>query len=151
MIDTLRGEIIPKLEGEFVRGQAFGVIYMLESLKLRTSWSTAFLTEQLSALRELSLALQAIPGLPRNAPRPEISPEFPHDAGDMERLRDQGDEAVSALIIWLGAHKSSLAPAITDAADTAIKTYIHRQLKHELKVSARPMFAEISLGKEQEH
>ena len=149
MIDTLRREVIPKLEGEFVRGQAFGVIYMLESLKLRSSWSPAFLTEQLTALRELSLALQAVEGLPGEAPCPVIPAELPHDAGEMERLRDQGDEAVSSVIVWLGSHKKSLPSAVAMAVDEAVKAYIHRQLKYELKVSARPMFAEISLGKEQ--
>ena len=43
IVETLRVDIIPKLEGEFVRGQAFGIIYALKSLKLRTSWSPAFL------------------------------------------------------------------------------------------------------------
>ena len=47
MVATLRKEVIPRVEGDYARGQAFGVIYMLNSLKLRCSWSNAFLVEQL--------------------------------------------------------------------------------------------------------
>ena len=57
MEQTLRAEILPKLEGEFVRGQAYGIIFMLKSLKLRVAWSPGFLAEQLDALAELSAAL----------------------------------------------------------------------------------------------
>ena len=54
MVATLRKEVIPHIEGDFARGQAFGVIYMLNSLKLRASWSNEFLIEQLRALEEAS-------------------------------------------------------------------------------------------------
>ena len=33
MVATLRSEIIPHLDGEFARGQAFGVIYMLNNIR----------------------------------------------------------------------------------------------------------------------
>jgi hypothetical protein len=148
MVETLRLDIIPKLDGEFVRGQAYGVIYMLNSMKLRTSWSATFLCEQLNALTGLVGDLAAISGLPETAPRPDIPAPLPLDAKALEVLRDAGDEAVSALIVWLGEHGATLPDAALAAANQAIKAYIHRQLKHELQTSARPMFAEISLGKE---
>ena len=49
MIATLREEVIPHVEGEFARGQAFGLIYMLNSIRLRADWSPAFVGEQLAA------------------------------------------------------------------------------------------------------
>jgi hypothetical protein len=110
MVETLRREILPNLEGEFVRGQ------------------------------ELA---EATAELPAEAPHVLLPDELPHDAGQLEKLRDTGDAAVSALIGWLAAHEHP-------AGDAAVRAYIHRQLKHELKTSAKPMFAEISLGKEQE-
>jgi hypothetical protein len=140
MVETLRREILPNLEGEFVRGQAYGVIYALKSLQLRASWSPAFLLAPFGALRELA---EATAELPAEAPHVLLPDELPHDAGQLEKLRDTGDAAVSALIGWLAAHEHP-------AGDAAVRAYIHRQLKHELKTSAKPMFAEISLGKEQE-
>jgi len=148
MVETLRLDIIPKLEGEFVRGQAFGVIYMLNSLKLRTAWSAAFLGEQLSALSALAAELAAIGGLPAAAPCPVIPSTLPLDPKALEDLRNAGDAAVSALIIWLGEQGATLPDGVRAAANQALKTYIRRQLKHELQTSARPMFAEISLGRE---
>ena len=35
MVAMLRKEVIPHIEGDFARGQAYGVIYMLSSIKLR--------------------------------------------------------------------------------------------------------------------
>jgi len=61
MAATLKSEVIPHVEGDYARGQAFGVIYMLNSLKLRASWSNAFLVGQLRALEQASRALVASP------------------------------------------------------------------------------------------
>jgi hypothetical protein len=135
MIETLRRDVIPATEGEFVRGQAFGVIFLLENLKRRASWSRAFLGEQVAALTELRLALEAIDapaGLPRLSPIADAS----------EAARDTGDAEVAALIDWLAHTPCSAAAAVVD-------TYLTRQIRHELATSAKPMFAEISLGREQ--
>jgi hypothetical protein len=148
IIETLRIEILPKLDGEFVRGQAFGAIYALKSLKLRVSWSPEFLVEQLDALKACAEQLAAIENLPAVAPRPILPDNYPHTAQQLEQLRNDGDNAISALIVWLGTHKPDVSADAAAAANHAIKTYIHRQLRHELKTSAKPMFAEISLGKE---
>ena len=58
MIATLRKEVIPHIDGDFARGQAYGVIYMLSSIKLRAAWSNAFLSEQLRALEAASRRTQ---------------------------------------------------------------------------------------------
>ena len=149
LIATLRQEIIPQLDGEFVRGQAFGIIYMLEFLRLRGSWSAAFLEPQLQALDSLADSLANIPGLPANAPRPQPGQPYPTRPTAMEALRDAGDEQVSQLIDWLGSHGATLDKNVADATDNALRAYIRQQLRHEIQTSARPMFAEISLGKEE--
>jgi hypothetical protein len=146
LIETLRCEVLPKLEGEFVRGQTFGVIYMLNFLRLRASWSLGYLGPQIDALDELAVALAAIPGLPEAVQRPVIAPRAA-DATGLQAARDAGDAQVAALIDWLGT--AGLDEATERATDLAIKAYIRRQLRHELNTSARPMFAEISLGEEQ--
>jgi hypothetical protein len=119
MVATLRAEVIPATQGEYARGQAFGVIYMLESLKLRTDWSPAFLRERADALAALADAIE------------------PEDAAAARDIRERGDAAVCDLI------DRRTAP------HPAIDAYIHRQLRHEIATSARPMFAEMSLGKEE--
>lgn len=149
MIATLRREIIPHVEGDFARGQAFGVIYMLNSLRLRASWSNAFLSEQLRALedvsRELEIALVDLPGAP--APGVRAPVELP-SAADLEALRDQGDQQLCDLIDFLSERRSSLAPEALAPIDAAIARYVQAQLKWEISASAKPMFTEMSRGSE---
>jgi hypothetical protein len=132
--------VLPATEGELARGQIFGVIFVLKNLRLRAGWSTAFLGEQLAALEELRVALEQIDDLPAEAPRPAKLSET------TEQARDAGDAQVCALIDW---HAAQVAHgAKNPAVESAIDAYLRRQLRHELGTSAKPMFAEISLGKE---
>jgi hypothetical protein len=158
MIEALRHEIIPHTEGDYPRGQAYGVIFLLQSLKLRADWSPVFLQEQLEALDELQAALARIDGLPANAPRPGNTsgpgnaplpvPGSGASPKSMQVARDAGDQRVCDLIDWLQRPENSVSPAIAKATHSAIDTYLRRQLRHEIKTSAKPMFAALSLGRE---
>jgi hypothetical protein len=149
MIATLRGEIIPHVEGDFARGQAFGLIYMLNSIRLRAAWSNEFLLEQLHALGDASRDLEAVmadlPGAPALTVR---APSGLPTAGELESMRDQGAAGVCDLIDWLATHGAGAPAAAVARADDIIARYIHRQLKWELSTSAKPMFDEISRGSE---
>ena len=144
MIATLREEVIPHVEGEFARGQAFGLIYMLNSIRLRADWSPAFVGEQLAAQIELADRLAA---LDVDAALLPLSIET-GDVKAMELRRDDNDRRVCALLDWLEAQREQLDPLLAAAIDEALGDYMHRQLKWELKTSAKPMFAEISSGTE---
>ncbi len=146
MIEALRQNVLPATEGEHARGQIFGVIYMLKNLRLRAGWTPEFLGEQLDALEELRAALERIEGLPATAPRPAPLAQqaaTSRSTAEMARARDAGDAQVCELIDWQAAQ-----PAKNAAVDQAVDAYLRRQLRHELQTSARPMFAEISLGRE---
>lgn len=147
MTEALRQEVIPHVEGEFARGQVFGVIFVLNNLKLRAGWSPAFLGEQIAALGALAEALAAVPN------RPADMPAFTVDAEDRtnptEATRDRADGQVAALIDWLGQAETTLTSGARVAIDTAVDAYLKRQIRHEIVTSAKPMFAEISLGREQ--
>jgi hypothetical protein len=149
MIATLRGEIIPHVEGDFARGQAFGLIYMLNSIRLRAAWSNEFLCEQLQALEEASRDLEAVitdlPGAPALTLR---APSGLPTVGELEAMRDRGAAGVCGLIDWLATHGDGAPAAAVARADDIIARYIHRQLKWELSTSAKPMFEEISRGSE---
>jgi hypothetical protein len=149
MIATLRREIIPHVEGDFARGQAFGLIYMLNSVRLRASWSNAFLLEQISALQEAGRELEgAVADLP-DAPAPVIrAPAGLPTATELETMRDQGDRRLCELIDWLASRRDTLSQPAVARADAIIERYLNRQLKWELTTSAKPMFDEISRGSE---
>jgi hypothetical protein len=147
MVATLRSEVIPQVSTEFARGQAFGVIYMLNSIRLRAEWSTAFYGEQLAAQAELADALLTLvegldsPALPKAA-------EAGADAQSLEALRDANDGRVCDLIVWLTEHGARIGKDRASAIDAALRRYMNRQLKFELSTSAKPMFAEMSSGTE---
>lgn len=146
MIATLRQEIIPNLSGDFARGQAYGLIYMMNSIRLRASWSNEFLSEQLRALEEASQALAATaPHLP-GAPLPAVTAPALPAAAELEAQRAAGDKAICDLIDWLGAHRDNAPAQAVAEAEAAIARYIQRQLKWDISTSARPMFEEMSRG-----
>lgn len=146
MIATLRQEIIPNLSGDFARGQAYGLIYMMNSIRLRASWSNDFLLEQLRGLEQASKEIADLaPQLP-GAPRPDISAPALPGAAELEAQRAAGDQAICDLIDWLGAHREDMPPNAVASADAAIGRYIQRQLKWDISTSARPMFEEMSRG-----
>ena len=147
IIATLRREIIPHTQGDFARGQAYGVIFALENIKRRAAWSNEFLGEQLAALdeaaTELSVAFKGVAGAPSTpAARRRDLPS----AAALVAERDSGDREICACIEWLGAHGAMLPSDARARADTAIAAYIRRQLKWELSTSAPPMFDQISRG-----
>ena len=149
MVATLRKEVIPHIEGDFARGQAFGVIYMLNSLKLRASWSNEFLIEQLRALEEAARELDGLgAGIPAALVPGKCAPPEAPAAAELEAMRDQGDERISALIEWLASNRESVSTVAAAHIEAAIDRYLHRQLKWELSTSAKPMFVEISGGVE---
>ena len=149
MVATLRKEVIPRIEGDYARGQAFGVIYMLNSIKLRCSWSNAFLVEQLKALEDASRDLQAIAADLPGAPLPDVrAPVAPPGAGALEEMRDAGDASLADLIDWLAANRTRLPAVAAERAEKIVDAYLARQAKYEISTSAKPMFVEMSGGAE---
>jgi hypothetical protein len=149
MVATLRKEVIPHIDGDFARGQAYGVIYMLNSIKLRAAWSNAFLSEQLRALEEARLELRTLaaelPGAP--VPDPSERANLP-DTAELEAVRNAGDRRICELIDWLAANQATIAPDALARAEATIDRYLDRQSRFELTTSAKPMFVEISGGAE---
>ncbi len=149
MVATLRKEVIPRVEGDYARGQAFGVIYMLNSLKLRCSWSNAFLVEQLKALEDASRELQAVASDLPGAPLPDVhAPGALPDASALEAMRDAGDASLCQLIDWLAANRARLPVGAAARAESVVDAYLARQAKYEISTSAKPMFVEMSSGAE---
>lgn len=146
MVATLRQEVIPNVTGEFARGQAFGVIYMLNSIRLRADWSAGFMGEQLVAQQELAATLAALEV--DAALRPELAPVPQVDMRALEQQRNDNDRKVCELLDWLDAQRGTLDPQRHAAIDAAVAQYMHRQLKWEISTSAKPMFAEMSSGTE---
>jgi hypothetical protein len=149
MVATLRNEVIPHVDGDFARGQAYGVIYMLNSLRLRASWSNGFLVEQLRALDDLSCELEPLAEQLAGAGLPNVrAPAELPDAAALAAQRDEGDRCVCELIDWLATNGAGIPPETRAQAEVAIDKYLNRQARFELSTSAKPMFVEMSGGTE---
>lgn len=150
MADTLRREIIPKLDDEFARGQAFGVIYMLNSIKLRAAWSPDFFAPQLAKQAETLETLRGLtdglPGAP-DLPEAEGEEKLPSPT-DLEARRNATDAKLCELIEWLSENRTAVPADRAKSIDAAIASYLSWQTLFELRSSAKPMFAEISRGRE---
>src|ERR1700723_3885960 len=124
---------------------------MLNSLKLRASWSNEFLIEQLRALEDAARELDGLgAGIPAALVPGKCAPREAPAAAAVEvgAMRDQGDEGISGLIEWLASNRESVSTVAAAHIEAAIDRYLHRQLKWELSTSAKPMFVEISGGVE---
>jgi hypothetical protein len=153
MCATLRTEVLPRLDDEFARGQVFGVINLLNTFKARADWSAGFLVEQIGAQRaavESVVALVkreaggvSLPPLPY-APQPLTTP-----IADLLALRDQGNRAIGDLLRWLDEERGKLSPEAAAQAEQLLRKAMLVETAIELKNSPRPLFAEMSSGKEE--
>ncbi|WP_420466021.1 hypothetical protein [Panacagrimonas sp.] len=145
MAATLRKEVIPHIGTEFARGQAFGVIYMLNSIGLRANWSPEFVGEQIAA--QLALREELAPLIAdTDAPALPQAAEAHLSVKALEALRDDNEARICALVEWHG--NAQLDAARSQAIEAQFRSYMDRQLKHDIQTSARPMFAEMSSGSE---
>lgn len=149
MCATLRTEVLTRLEDEFARGQVFGVINLLNTFKVRADWSAGYLQEQLAVQREAleaaHAALQQAQGLP---PLPATSPLPTTPVAQLLAQRDEYNTAISELLGWLQARGDALPPEAAAAALSALRQAMRREVDLELMHAPRPLFAEMSSGRE---
>lgn len=145
MITTLRNEIIPRLDDEFARGQAFGAVDLLNNLKPRIDWLVTPLFDEVRDQRALLAQLAEILR-DAGAPLPDVSGalEAGTPAHALEALRNDLDTRICALIDWLARERAALPPATVAAAEAAFKQHMQAQLKREMSLTPKPLFAEIA-------
>ena len=147
MCATLRAEVLTRLDDEFARGQVFGVINLLNTFKTRADWSAAFLLQQIAAQRAALDAVAAL--LPREAPAPASAalPVIP-PIGELLAMRDDGNRAIATLLAWLdGGHRQLPAETVL-RIEQLLRAAMRAEVEIELKNSPRPLFAEMSSGRE---
>ena len=145
MCATLRAEVLTRLDDEFARGQVFGVINLLNTFKVRADWSAAFLLEQLAAqqqaldeVRPLVSVPLPLSGLPATTP-----------VADLLARRDDGNRAIEAVLVWLDSDTGTTLPAERRAEiEGHLRRAMRSEVDLELKHAPRPLFAEMSSGRE---
>ncbi len=149
MCATLRAEVLTRLDDEFARGQVFGVINLLNTFKARADWSPGFLVQQLQAqARALDQARQSLQGVTQAPQVPPLEVPVPVEADTLLALRDDGNRAIGELLVWLAEHRATLPAETAQAVEQALRQSMRSEIEIELKNSPRPLFAEMSSGKE---
>lgn len=140
LVRLLRDDVVPQLEGDAIRSQVFGAIFMLKNMQMRTDWSVAPLADEIRAQDVLFGRLREIahPGSERLPTAPRVAADLP-SGRELLALRDAGNELVAQLI---EASASGEAGRLIDA-------YMRAELDMEMRHTPKPMFAEMSSGKAQ--
>jgi len=150
MIETVRSRILPQLSDDSVRGQAYGVIFALNGLKLAADWAIAPLQRQIT-LQDKAFAEAARLGTALDHPLipsvPRIVSAIPESA-DLERLRNDGDRKLGELLLWSSGPGVAADPDRAKAIQTVLRQIICEQLKVDISIMAAPMFHELATGKE---
>ena len=155
MCATLRTEVLLRLDDEFARGQVFGLINVLNTFKTRADWSAGFLLEQIAAQQQ---ALDAVRSLFAAAPASTSLPAAPALAAldmppqmsvaDLLQRRDEGNAAITAWLQWRDQAGAALDATSAAALEALLRGAMRAEVDIELKHSPRPLFAEMSSGRE---
>ena len=159
MCATLRGEVLTRLDDEFARGQVFGLINVLNTFKTRADWSAGFLLEQIAAQQQAleaarsllaaapaSTTLPAAPTLLAGDMPPQLPPQLP--IADLLQRRDEGNAAITAWLRWRDEAGAALDETSAAALEALLRGAMRAEVDIELKHSPRPLFAEMSSGRE---
>lgn len=152
MCATLRTEVLTRLEDEFARGQVFGVINLLNTFKVRADWSPGFLAQQIAAqcaaFRSVSALLENHPAAASAPALPQFEPPAPAPIDDLLAMRDEGNLAIAALLAWLAEAQERLSRDLAVRIEERLRDAMRTEIEIELRNSPRPLFAEMSSGRE---
>lgn len=139
LITSLRSEIIPRLDDEFARGQAYAAMDLLNNLRPRIDWAVGPLAEQIAA--QVAAAARIAAQAPQHA-LPEALTAAPQPAtGEaLRNYRDALDEHLCQVLDGLPQ-----LPAVQREAVQAVLTqYMKEQVRREVSLAAKPLFGEIA-------
>lgn len=142
IITTLRNDVIPHVTEAYARGQAVGVIDLLNNIGPRLEWARGPLLidieEKRALLRAVAKCLSA--ALP-------VGDEAIGVTTDLQAERDRLDALIGDALAELMGEGASNSPE-RDQALALIRRHLHDSLTREMKLTRKPLFAEIASGKQ---
>ena len=142
IIATLRTDVIPNVTDDYARGQAIGVIDLLNNIAPRLEWQRAPLLKAVEARREVIRQVASLKGTRTESSHAGKAGED-LSSNDLIAERDQLDGEISDLVAW--AFSAQSEPAL--AARPLLRTHMHDDAAREMKLTKKPLFAEIAKGK----
>ena len=140
IVATLRSDVIPNVTDAYSRGQAVGVIDLLNNIAPRIEWAQSPIHQAVAEKRELlaeiaRLAPAAAPQVPEN--------EAASTAEELLAQRAALDARIGDAIAALSKVKRDDAGA---EALALVRRHLHDEQKREMKITSKPLFAEIASG-----
>lgn len=148
MIATLRDQVIPQVKEDFSRGQAYGVIDLLNNLRLRIDWAVLPLRARIAMQQALIAEVEVVsadmsPRPPNMAPCADLSLASGSILlAEVDRL----DAHISMLLDWLAEQRSSLPATRVTALEALLMSYMDAAVRQDMDLTARPLFGEIVKG-----
>lgn len=140
IIATLRSDVIPHVSDSYARGQAVGVIDLLNNLAPRVEWAREPLARQVEAKRGL---LEEVGRLAPAAAIRSGTLDAPSSTEQLLVARSALDAEIGDVIARLWPHRLEAGPA---EAIALIQRHLHDEMAAEMKKTRKPLFAEIASG-----
>jgi hypothetical protein len=149
-IEALRTSILPHLSDSFVRGQAYGVIFALNGLKLGADWAAGPLLAQVALQDKAFEAVSHFAAELSHPPLPAL-PRFAGgitDGGALEALRDEGDRQLGALLMWASTEAAAGDQAVAGEIRDTLRRFMRELMTLEIGTMAKSMFHELATGED---
>lgn len=141
IIATMRSDVIPHVNDSYARGQAIGVIDILNNLAPRVEWAQMPLARQVDAKRALLAEIAVVVPAVALAAQVQLPPT--HTAEDLLGLKAELDAAIgnAIAVVWPRRHEGGF-----DRIAARIREHLHDEMSADLKMIRKPLFAEIARG-----
>lgn len=137
IVATLRTDVIPNVLDAYARGQAVGVIDLLNNIGPRIEWARGPI---LDAINEKRLMLGEISRLVENG---DIRDGLSLPESDLLAERDRLDGLIGDALALLHADQSTESRR---QALSMLRKHLHDEQEREMRMTAKPLFAEIARG-----
>lgn len=142
IVATLRTDVIPHVADSYGKGQAIGVIDLLNAIAPRIEWAREPLQERVEARR--TVLARSASALGRSDLEPGTFDTASASTQALVAELDRLDAAIGDLVGTLAGQ------AGRDGANAAVlalvKAHIHDDITAEMKRTRKPLFAEIASG-----
>jgi hypothetical protein len=144
VIATLRENVIPHVADPYARGQAIGVIDLLNNIAPRLEWARAPLAEAVTQRRKaLAVARALILSAPIGGEGCDETFLASANSAALAAERDRLDGEIADLLAWT---QSGEARGDVEAALAILLRHMHEEIARETAMTKKPLFAEIAKG-----
>jgi hypothetical protein len=142
IVATLRTDVIPNVADGYARGQAVGVIDLLNNIGPRVEWAREPILEAVEEKAELLGRVGAlVPGLSFSGPGNAAASM---SAAELAVERDRLDAEICDALTRI--HEIGDEADARHQALGLVRQHIHDELARQMKLTRKPLFAEIASG-----